>query len=79
MAQSVDDLKSELTKVVQELSVLTKEYSSKNLSATPLDTGPVPSMAPEDLKALMEQIQEATKRIDELKKRLYGDSPPIVS
>lgn len=52
---------------VQELSVFTKEYTSKNLSATALDTGPVPSMALEDLKALMEQIQEATKRIDELK------------
>ena len=34
---------------------------------------------PEDLTALMEKIQEATKRIDELKRKLYGDAPPIVS
>ena len=64
---------------VQELSVLTKEYTSKNFSATALDTGPMPSMAPEDLTALMEKIQEATKRIDKLKKSLYGDFPTIVS
>ena len=79
MVKSVDDLKTELTEAVQELSLLTKEYSSKNLSAAPLDTGPVPSMIPEDLTALMEKIQGATKRIDELKKSLYGDSPTIVS
>ena len=79
MVKSVDELKSELTNAVQELSALTNEYSAKNLSANPLDTGPVPSMAPEDLTALMEKIQEATKRIDELKKKLYGDSPPIVA
>ena len=64
---------------VQELSVLTKEYTSKNLSATPLDTGAIPSMEPEDLTTLMEKIQEATKRIEDLKKKIYGDSPTIVS
>jgi hypothetical protein len=79
MVKSVDDLESEFTDAVQELSGLTKEYNSKNLSATPLDVGPEPLMAPEDLTALMERIQEATKRIDELKKKLYGDAPPIVS
>ena len=79
MVKSVDDLKSQLTDAVQELSGLTKEYNSKNLSATPPDTGPEPLMPPEDLTALMERIQEATKRIDELKRKLYGHAPPIVS
>lgn len=78
MGKSVDDLKSELTRAVQELSALTKEYNSKSLTATPLDRGPVPSIAPKDLTVLLGQIQEATRRINELEKQLYGDSPLIV-
>ena len=35
MVNSVDDRKTALTNAVQELSILTKENSSKNLSASP--------------------------------------------
>lgn len=35
MVNAVDDLKTELTKAIQELSVLTQEHSSKNLVLSP--------------------------------------------
>ena len=72
MVQSDDDLRTELIKAIQELSALTQEYGSKNISATPLDSGPVLSMPPADLRVLTEKLQKVNKHIDDLKEKLWG-------
>ena len=64
MTETYEELDAELVSATNEWSILTSEYTARNISNIPLDDGHIPMLPMAGIEELTHKLQAAKERYD---------------